>query len=44
MYAQLRSQFAARGNAIAGAQLARVDHRAKLIAQLDVKRNVAFGL
>ena len=42
--AELAGQFAACGNAVARAKLARMDERAQLIAQLYVQRNVAFGL
>jgi len=40
----LRGQLATRRDAVAGAQFAGMDQRAKLVAQLDIKRNVAFGL
>jgi len=42
--AQLRGEFAACGNAFSGAQIASVNQGADLIAQLDVERDVAFGL
>jgi hypothetical protein len=44
MDAQLSGKFAAGGDAIAVAQLTAVDKGAKLVAQLDVQRYVAFGL
>ena len=44
MNAELPGQFAARGNAVAGAQLAGMHQRAQLVAQLNVQRNMAFGL
>src|SRR6266446_10985833 len=37
-------EFATGGNAVARTQIASVDQCAKLIAQLDIKRNVTFGL
>src|ERR1700693_3971819 len=42
--AQLRGEFAACGGAFSRAQIASVNQRADLIAQLDVERDVAFGL
>ena len=42
--AELCSEFAAGGDAVAVAQFAAMDEGAKLVAQLDVERNVAFGL
>src|SRR5882762_7568870 len=42
--AELYSEFAARRNAVSGAQIACVYQGPKLVAQLDVERNVAFGL
>ena len=42
--AELRREFAARGDAVAVAQFATMDEGAKLVAKLDVERNVAFGL
>jgi hypothetical protein len=44
MHAELRRKFAAGRDAVAGAQVTTVNQRAELIAQLDVKRNVALGL
>ncbi len=44
VHAQLQRQFAAGGNAVARAQIAGVHQRAKLVAQLDVERNMAFRL
>src|ERR1700716_384163 len=44
MDAELHSEFAARRKGGSGAQFACVYQGAKLIAQLDVERNVAFGL
>jgi predicted deacetylase len=41
---QLRGEFAARRDAVARAKLAGMDQGAELIAQLDVKGYVAFGL
>jgi hypothetical protein len=42
--AQLRGEFAACGNAFSRTQIASVNQGADLIAQLDVERDVAFGL
>src|SRR5260370_34270534 len=42
--AELYSEFPARRNAVSGAQIACVYQGPKLVAQLDVERNVAFGL
>jgi hypothetical protein len=42
--AQHGGEFAAGGNAIAGAQIAGVDERAKLVTKLDVQRDVALRL
>src|SRR6267143_4520426 len=44
MDAELHSEFAARRKAVSKAQFACVYQGAKLVAQLDVERNVAFGL
>ena len=44
MHAKVLGQLAAGGNAVARAQLAAVDHGAKLVANLKVKRDVTFGL
>jgi hypothetical protein len=44
MDAQLRRQFAARGDAIAGLEFAGMHQAAKLVAQLDIQWNVAFWL
>src|SRR5712672_608569 len=38
------SEFAAGRNAVARAEIASVYQRAKLVAQLDIERNVTFGL
>ena len=37
-------EFAAGGNAVAGVKVTGVNKGAKLITQLDIKGNVAFGL
>ena len=37
-------QFAAGGDAVAGAKFAGMDQGAELVAQLNVQRDVAFGL
>ena len=37
-------EFAAGGNAVAGAKVTGMNEGAKLIAELNVERNVAFGL
>jgi len=37
-------EFAAGGNAVAGVKVTGVNKGAKLIAKLDIKGNVAFGL
>jgi ABC-type sulfate/molybdate transport systems ATPase subunit len=37
-------KFAAGGNAVAGAKVTSVNQGAKLIAELNVQGNVAFGL
>jgi hypothetical protein len=37
-------QFAARGNAVAGAQFAAMHKRAELIAELHIERDVTFDL
>ena len=42
--AQLRSELAACRDAVTCAKLAGMDQGAKLIAKLNVKRDVAFGL
>jgi hypothetical protein len=42
--AKLRGKFTARGDAVAVTELAAMDKGAKLVAQLNVERNVAFGL
>ncbi len=42
--AQLQGQFAAGGNAVAGAQVSGVHQGAQLVAQLNIERHVAFGL
>jgi hypothetical protein len=42
--AKLRGKFAAGGNAVAVTQFAAMYEGAKLVAQLDVERNVTFGL
>ena len=42
--AELPGEFTAGGNAVAGAELAGMDEGAELVAELDVQRNVAFGL
>src|SRR5882762_2126139 len=42
--AELHSELAARRNAVPGTQIACVYQGAKLVAQLNVERNVAFGL
>ena len=42
--AQLRGKFAACGNALARAQIAAMNEGADLVAQLDVERDVTFGL
>src|SRR3981189_3710482 len=44
MDAELHREFAARWKAVSEAQFACVYQGAKLVAQLDVERNVAFGL
>jgi hypothetical protein len=44
MDAELRGQLAAGGDAITGAKVAGVHQRAQLVADLDVERDVAFGL
>ena len=42
--AQLRREFAARGDALAGTQISAMHQRANLVAQLDIERNVTLGL
>ena len=42
--AQLSGEFAAGGNALAGAQISAMNQGANLVAQLDVERNVTLGL
>ena len=42
--AKLHGEFAAGGDAVPGAEIPGVDERAKLVAQLDIERNVTFGL
>src|SRR6267154_3413031 len=44
MDAQDGSELAAGRNAVARAKIASVDQRAQLVAQLDIERNVTFGL
>ena len=44
VHAQMLREFAACGNAVAGAQFAAMYQRAKLVAELHVERDVAFGL
>jgi hypothetical protein len=44
VYAELRGQLAARRDSVTRSELAGMDQGAKLIAQLNVKRYVAFGL
>ncbi len=41
---ELRGQLAAGGDAVTVAQFAAMDESAELVAQLDVERDVAFGL
>jgi uncharacterized protein with gpF-like domain len=41
---QLRGELAARRDAVTRAKFAGMDQGAKLIAQLNVERDVAFGL
>jgi hypothetical protein len=42
--AQLRRQFATCGNALSGPQIASMNEGTNLVAQLDIERNVTFGL
>ncbi len=42
--AKVRGEFAAGGDAVAGAEIAGMDQGAELIAELYVEWNVAFGL
>ena len=44
MHAEHGGEFAAGGDAVAVTQIAGMDEGAELVAQLDVERNVAFGL
>src|SRR5882762_9359000 len=44
MHAEHYCQLAAGGNTVTGAKVARMYQGTKLVAQLDVKRNVAFRL
>src|SRR6267378_2956502 len=44
MHAEHNCQFAAGGNTVTGTKVARMHQGTKLVAQLDVKRNVAFRL
>ena len=44
MNAQHCGEFAAGGNAVAGAKVTGVDEGTELVAKLDVQRDVAFGL
>jgi ABC-type sulfate/molybdate transport systems ATPase subunit len=44
VHAELHSKFTARRNAVSGAQIPGVYQGAKLVAQLNVERDVAFGL
>ncbi|HYW85136.1 MAG TPA: hypothetical protein VFB30_17875, partial [Spirochaetia bacterium] len=44
MNTESESEFAAGGNAVTGTQIAGVDQGTELVAELDVERDVAFGL
>jgi hypothetical protein len=44
MNAKYGRQFAARRDTVAGPQVTRMNEGAQLIAKLNVKRNMAFGL
>jgi hypothetical protein len=44
MHAEHGGEFTAGGDAVAGAEVTGVDERAKLVTELDVKRNVGFWL
>jgi hypothetical protein len=44
MNAKYGRQFAARRDPVAGPQVTRMNEGAQLIAKLNVKRNMAFGL
>src|SRR5207253_10951357 len=44
MHAKLRGQLAAGGNAIARPQVAGMNQRTQLVAELDIEGNVALGL
>ena len=44
MNAEYNGKFAAGGNAVAGTKITGMNQCAKLIAQLNVKRNVTLGL
>jgi len=44
MNAESESEFAAGGDAVTGTQIAGVDQGTELVAELDIERNVTFGL
>jgi len=44
MNTESESEFAAGGDAVTGTKIASVDEGAELVAELDIERNVAFGL
>jgi len=44
MDAESESEFAASGDAVTGTKIAGVDEGTELIAELDIERNVTFGL